>query len=481
MKEESSASSPGFIPDNSYPEELQRIADQSPIVMMRWKNAPGWPVEFVSGSISQWGYTSDDFLDGKLDHVSIVHPDDVDRMNAEIDVLLARQQANYEQFYRIVCKDGRVVWVDDRTWVEYDDSGVPKVISGVLIDVTRRIEAESRHYEDRQKLQEAINASNVGFYDYRTATGEVFYSDEWKTQLGYRPDELEDDYDTWYGLLHPEDREAASGRLRDFGDNSSAKNYESQFRLRCKDGRYKWIQARGTATRTDGGKLLKMVGSHIDITDKIKKQQQLEEALKQKNVLLSEIHHRVKNNLAVVSSILQLQLDRLGSQADQNIFLDTITKVRSISLVHEALYHSENYGELCLDAYLPKVIDAIRDTMNSPELTVEVEFSLDCRQITVEQAVPIGLLVNEVITNAFKHAFPDRSTGCIQVLLQSSGDQTELIIRDNGVGIAPEALQKRDSLGMQIIEGLALQIGGNAEVTSSPDGTQVRLEFGEMP
>ena len=88
------------------------------------------------------------------------------------------------------------------------------------------------------------------------------------------------------------------------------KNYESQFRLRCKDGRYKWIQARGTATRTDGGKLLKMVGSHIDITDKIKKQQQLEEALKQKNVLLSEIHHRVKNNLAVVSSILQLQLDR---------------------------------------------------------------------------------------------------------------------------------------------------------------------------
>ena len=69
MKEESSASSPGFIPDNSYPEELQRIADQSPIVMMRWKNAPGWPVEFVSGSISQWGYTSDDFLDGKLDHV----------------------------------------------------------------------------------------------------------------------------------------------------------------------------------------------------------------------------------------------------------------------------------------------------------------------------------------------------------------------------------------------------------------------------
>ena len=119
--------------------------------------------------------------------------------------------------------------------------------------------------------------------------------------------------------------------------------------------------------------------------------------------------------------------------------------------------------------------------MNSPELTVEVEFSLDCRQITVEQAVPIGLLVNEVITNAFKHAFPDRSTGCIQVLLQSSGDQTELIIRDNGVGIAPEALQKRDSLGMQIIEGLALQIGGNAEVTSSPDGTQVRLEFGEMP
>lgn len=458
-------------------EDLIRISNESPVIMMRWKNAPGWPVEFVSENISQWGYSPHDFTSGKLDYESIVHPDDVEKMSGEAVKLLQNRLTQYKQTYRVLKANGDILWIDDRTWVEYDTEGKPVMINGVLIDMTDRINAEIAYRDKNERLKIAVAASNIGFYDYRVETGDVFYSREWKTQLGFDESELENHYETWFNLLHPDDRERAVATLRDFSTDPSAFLYKSKFRLARKKDGYSWILANGIAERDAEGNLRKLVGSHIDITDRVEQEMALKKALEEKNILLSEVHHRIKNNLAVISGILQLQLDYLDTAKERSIFLETISKVRSISLIHEALYQNTSISDISVHEYLPRVVQTIQDSFSNKEKLIRIYIDIDELNIAIEKAIPLGLLVNEVITNAFKHAFHQVSEGKIHITLKVNPSKSILEIRDNGEGIPTSSSSKNStSIGMNIIEGLAAQLGGTLRMYND-GGAVTELEL----
>lgn len=462
------------LPKRQTMENLIRISNESPIVMMRWKHAPGWPVEFISGNISKWGYTEEEFLEGSRNFESIVHPDDVHRMSSEANRQLGERQTQFEQFYRIVKSDGSIVWIDDRTWVEYDERGEPLVISGVLIDITARIEDQTENEIRRERLEQAIHASNIGFYDYRAATGDIYYSREWKSQLGYDENELENHFDTWVALLHPDDRDNALRTLEDFSNNPLAIQYHNTFRLRRKDSEYAWITARGTAERNSDGIISKLVGSHIDVTDRVEQETALQNALRDKNILLSEIHHRVKNNLAIISSILQLQVDRLETTREQAIFLETISKVKSISLVHEALYQNTTLTKIPIHEYLPRVAAAIQETFDNGEKIIRMNLNFNEYYVSTDSAIPLGLLVNEVMTNSYKHAFNGKNEGEITISLKVELDAAILEIRDNGIGLPDTPSVRNDSLGMQIISGLSTQLNGELKILND-NGAVIQL------
>jgi PAS domain S-box-containing protein len=196
----------------------------------------------------------------------------------------------------------------------------------------------------------------------------------------------------------------------------------------------------------------------------------------QKEILLREIHHRVKNNLAIVISLLNLQLQKSHDPVFHRTIHDIEMRIRSMALLHEHLYRSENLDRIHLEGYLRSLATIVLSTISGHRVNLHLD--LDESESTIETALPIGLIVNELLTNAIKYAFPGQQEGEIYLSLKrTDGPLHTLIVRDNGVGLPKSfSLETENSLGMFIVRLLAEQLDGKIEVTESP-GTTFKIRF----
>ncbi|HZL18300.1 MAG TPA: histidine kinase dimerization/phosphoacceptor domain -containing protein [Polyangia bacterium] len=201
-------------------------------------------------------------------------------------------------------------------------------------------------------------------------------------------------------------------------------------------------------------------------------------SLREKEVLLKEIHHRVKNNLQVISSLLNLQARYLTDPAARAIFSQSQTRVQSIALVHERLYESADLSHVDFGKYVAVLIDNVFDTYDAPSRGIAKVIDVGDVHLTVDVAIPCGLIVNELVTNALKHAFPDGRAGTVRVGLSESPEGTlDLTVQDDGVGM-PAGVDPRNtvSLGLDLVVTFAEQL--NAEMTiNREDGTRFGFRF----
>jgi two-component sensor histidine kinase len=214
-----------------------------------------------------------------------------------------------------------------------------------------------------------------------------------------------------------------------------------------------------------------------DITERVQAERQVEASLKEKEVLLQEIHHRVKNNLQIISSLLNLQAQQIEDQGIVDAFRDSQNRIRSMALIHEQLYGSHDLAEIDFGAYIRDLaIDLFRSyQVDARRIRLDVE--TDRVRLGIDRAVPCGLIVNELVSNALKHAFPNGRQGGIQVDLRAEGQQMTILVRDDGIGL-PEGLdyQNTPSLGLQLVNSLVSQVDG--EITLEPvQGTGFRVKF----
>lgn len=187
---------------------------------------------------------------------------------------------------------------------------------------------------------------------------------------------------------------------------------------------------------------------------------QIESSLLEKETLLKEVHHRVKNNLQLISSILNLQSSHLQDETLLQYFKESQSRIFTIASVHEELYKSENFQKIDLDAYIKRIVpDLVR--LYSEKTRIEYEIQADEIFVKLSLAIPLGLIINELITNSIQHAFPHSQSGHIAVSCTQRDDEIELIIRDNGIGISEEhQLDTPHTLGIQLIDTLVQQIHG---------------------
>lgn len=249
----------------------------------------------------------------------------------------------------------------------------------------------------------------------------------------------------------------------------------SEHKIVTLDGSEKYVEARSIPI-TYNGKVAIQTVLH-DLTDRQKEKRQVRNSLRQKETLLKEIHHRVKNNLAVISGLLEMQIMNVDDEVSRNTLKDSQLRIRSVALIHEKLYQTEMLSDIGFDRYLKELVNAISHTYNSEKQDIEVYFDLDPVAIKLDQAIPCSLIVNEVIINCYKHAFPDNRNGKIRI--ESSYNNAELMIRikDNGQGLPDDFEPKeRSSLGMTIIETLAEQLEANISFRSDR-GTAFELRF----
>ncbi|GAB5409735.1 MAG: hypothetical protein BalsKO_21000 [Balneolaceae bacterium] len=218
-----------------------------------------------------------------------------------------------------------------------------------------------------------------------------------------------------------------------------------------------------------------------DITERKESDEQIKKSLREKEVLLSEIHHRVKNNLAVISGILHLQAYETDNKEVAKALTESQSRIQSISLVHEMLYQSDTLSFIDYRTYLNDLIQAITSMYISDGKSIVVTSKVDEIALDINQAIPCSLLLNEILVNSFKHAFTGKKTGKILIEMREKEGQIELNIEDDGVGINSENTfkSKRNSLGKTLINTLVSQLKGEFKLGPNSEGvgTQITINF----
>jgi len=220
----------------------------------------------------------------------------------------------------------------------------------------------------------------------------------------------------------------------------------------------------------DKGKVCEISGIGNDITEKILAEEKLKESLKEKEILLKEVHHRVKNNPQVISSILNLQSSHVKDDKTLNILKESQNKIKSMAFIHESLYQTNDFSKIDFSEY---VISLYKNLVHSYELFDNfVALKLNVKEVSLnlDQSIPCGLLINELILNALKYAFPKEKKGIIAVELYEKQGVIYLTVRDNEMGL-PKNIDFRntESLGLQLVMTLTEQIGGEITLDNSRD------------
>jgi two-component sensor histidine kinase len=200
--------------------------------------------------------------------------------------------------------------------------------------------------------------------------------------------------------------------------------------------------------------------------------------LKEKEVLLQEIHHRVKNNMTVIFSLLKLQADRVNDEQYREMLSDSMRRIETMALIHEKLYRSEDLAEINFSDYIKDMVDSMYMSYGIGSHKVTLKKDVGRVALGIDDAIPCGLIVNELVSNSIKHAFPESREGKIKVAIRMNDkDEVELTISDNGIGM-PEGLDFRttDSLGLSLVNALVKQLQGEIELNKEK-GTEFRITF----
>lgn len=258
--------------------------------------------------------------------------------------------------------------------------------------------------------------------------------------------------------------------------------YEVEVGFRVKDNTRLDIKIRWSVPPGFESSLSSVIVTLLDFTEIKSAERKLQLSLNEKEVMLKEIHHRVKNNLQVISSLLSMQSDYVQDKQSLSVFIESQNRLRTMSMIHEELYQSENLGKIQYSVYIEKLLNQLFQVYGKSDSVVLVTL-LEPLDITVNRAIPIGLIINELVSNSLKYAFPEgRSIPNkpeLRVSFSKSGENLEMRVEDNGIGM-PFGFDLKDSnsLGLKLVNILVRQLGGKIDFSSdSKKGTQFKIHI----
>ncbi|MGZ3919597.1 MAG: PAS domain S-box protein [Bacteroidia bacterium] len=229
----------------------------------------------------------------------------------------------------------------------------------------------------------------------------------------------------------------------------------------------------------ENNKVIEVSGIAHDVTEKKIAQQRMEHSLKEKEVLLKEVHHRVKNNMQVISSILNLQSSYVSDDYALSLLKESQNRIKTMAYIHESLYQNKSFTSVNFSDYIATLTNNIIQSYSVSEEKVQLILNLEKINLNLDNSIPTGLIVNELITNAIKHAFPSSAKGFINVNLKSKNNTVYLEVKDNGIGFDSNIdFRNSNSLGLQLVSTLIDQIEGDLTFKSEKDkGTEVLITF----
>jgi|JI10StandDraft_1071094.scaffolds.fasta_scaffold139973_2 two-component sensor histidine kinase/PAS domain-containing protein len=336
---------------------------------------------------------------------------------------------------------------------------------------------QSRVEEMAQRLTLATDAASIGVWDWNLETDQWFATDTYFAMLGTSPTNRHTLRNEWLERVHPDDRGDVAGKMEAALTLTDAP-YQHETRLRRVDGSYRWMHIAGRVlSRNAAGRPTRLLGVMIDITESKNAEEMLRSSLRERDALLKEVHHRVKNNLQVIVSLLRLEAGR-SVPATRTVLKDMQDRIQAMAMLHQALYQTGDFARVDLAPYLSRVSTQLCRTHLSSPSPVRLELDLSPVHVRLDQAIPCGLIANELVSNSLKHAFPDGRAGVIRLSLRRTGEgYVRFEVSDTGIGLPSDFLERKgDTLGLQLVGDLARQLGGGLEI-GPPDRFGFVVQF----
>lgn len=485
-------------------EKIQNLANvvESSNDAIITKSLDGIITSWNKGAEQIYGYSAEEALGKPADFLI---PSELNNESKRLLEIVKRGEKVHQYETSRVRKDGRIIDVSMTLSPIFDISGELAAVSIIARDITESKKAEERLQRSEERYRIIAEQTGQLIYEYDIEDGKIYWAGAIEKVTGYTQEELTNiGIELWINNVHPDDQVRVwNQKMNDYIQNTknaeSKRNCHLEYRFRRKDGEYIYIEEHVVCLQKGNYLTNKVFGIMKDITEKKKAEnvlKRIEEARKK------EIHHRIKNNLQVISSLLDLQAEKFAGSDSYDpskvlaAFKDSQNRVISMALIHEELYGSREVSTLNFGAYLQKLTEDLLRCYNVGASGINLRLEIEENTFfDMDTAVPLGMVVNELVSNSLKHAFPDKKSGEIRIKLSREENRKfkndklkgknegrkcknyTLTISDNGTGI-PESLNIEDSdtLGIQLVTILVDQLDGVLELNRN-SGTEFIIEF----
>ncbi|PJZ77247.1 PAS domain S-box protein [Leptospira neocaledonica] len=435
--------------------------------------------KFVNSKMAEFLGMSEKELIGKslFDFIAM---DNTDLVNRRLEERKQGQAEVHDFFFKR--PDGEAVWLLMSTNPVFDSQGNYEGALAMCTDITYYKKTETALKESERQLSTLIR--NLPGIAYRCA-----YDHDWTMEFisegcfeltGYSPSDFVSNRTITYGeIMHPEDTERVFHEVTEaIGKNVP---YRLLYRIYQRSGEMRWAFEQGSAVKGDNGELIALEGFITDFTQVKLAEEIMANALQEKDILLKEVHHRVKNYLQVLSSLLSIQLEQGEVEVSNptQVLTESQNRILSMAYVHESLYGKHRISDEFFPEFVSRLVDSLLKSFGHKK--EEIQIFLNCESLPIKQnsAIPIGLILNELVTNVLKHAFSFKKRSeekIIKISFYKDENWIHLDVTDNGKGKSSSS-KSEDSMGLELVDLLTKQLKGSVMDLSSEQGTVTRIRF----
>ncbi len=394
------------------------------------------------------------------------------RVEAEKAIQRAIQYGeSYDQEWEIITRKGNKKWVHSIA-TAYQEGGKTKFILGSFQDISDRKNSDLLLKESEFKFKTLANSGRALIWNSGTDKLCNYFNKIW---LEFTGRSLGQEMGNgWTEGIHPDDIEECFNIYVNAFDKREM--FSMQYRLRRFDGEYRWIIDEGCPQYDHAHGFIGYIGHCLDITENKLAENKIKLLLAEKELILREVHHRLKNNMNTISGFLSIQAQGIKEFSARTAFEDSIRRIQSMGILYDKLYRAADFLEMSVKDYLPALVNQV--IANFPNSTkVKAETSIDDFVLDAKRLQPIGIIINELLTNSMKYAFKGKESGLVSVSATKTDKRITITVYDDGIGI-PESLSFANStgFGLQLVQALTEQLNGTIGIERGI-GSRIALEF----